>query len=848
MPSIKVELLGDSTSLERAFLRGAKASGQLKVGLGGVIKTAAAITGITVGIRALSNVLTSSVTAAGDFQLALQKTVGLSGVAQSAIAGLRSDVLKLAPAVGKGPQELADALFFITSSGIPAAKALDVLTVSAKASAAGLGETQVVADAVTSALNAYGPAVLNATQATDVLVATVREGKGEADQFAGVIGNVAALAAQLGVSFNEVGAALAAQTRLGTDAETSATQLQRVFTTLLKVTPASAKAFAAVGLNADKLRSDLGSKGLLNVLEQVKAAFPKDPKLLAKAFGDQRAIRGVLALVGKQADSVRGIFDRLGQSTGSLGKAFGAVSKTQAQQFAKLNASLDTFKITLGAALAPAILKVIGPLNKWLSVSKNQKKVQDDIRAAVKNVVQTVRDLKDALTPLVQTTADVVRKLGGLKEVLKGIAAVLVVSKIVNYSAAIAGIGVESEKAAAKAKALRTQLALLATIGVITIGVEILINRETIDKKVRGFLRGHHLGFLAGGGGFKLPATMDLEGLEALRQKLIDIGKAGDPQVEVLDKIIAKLRIIKAESIKEPGEGRLGGPGGKASAPRPIVPDPTVSIQKSKEVGKKAGEAARAAFERAMARLDIDFSRAQQTTSLQDDLRVLQQTEKVLLARIAIKKNDLDLQKQLVDLQGQELDLQKQIAANQRDATKAKQFKALGLTSTGEALTPGAGSLLHRAKSLREQIKGTILDTPKTRSELAKIVAFLKSHLKTAGKEVRQAILNMLNDISGAADQKKGPLTKTSSLNSKKILEGLGLSADQERQVKARLSNFNSAGVALANAQAPGTSGGQFVVHTTVNLDGQKVASNTTKHQQKSRRRNPQQKRGPHRR
>jgi len=249
-----------------------------------------------------------------------------------------------------------------------------------------------------------------------------------------------------------------------------------------------------------------------------------------------------------------------------------------------------------------------------------------------------------------------------------------------------------------------------------------------------------------------------------------------------------------------------------------------------------------------MSKLDISFAKAQQTKSLQDDLRVLQQTEKVLTARIAIKKNDLDLQKQLVDLQGQELDLQKQIAANQREAAKAKQFKALGLTSTGEALTPGAGSLLHRAKSLREQVKGTILDTPKTRSELTRIVNFLKSHLKTAGKEVRQAILNMLNDISSAADQKKGPLTKTSSLNSNKILAGLGLTPDQERQVRARLSNFNSAGVALAGAQVPGASGGEFVVHTTVNLDGQKVASNTTKHQQKSRRRNPQQKRGPHRR
>jgi hypothetical protein len=105
----------------------------------------------------------------------------------------------------------------------------------------------------------------------------------------------------------------------------------------------------------------------------------------------------------------------------------------------------------------------------------------------------------------------------------------------------------------------------------------------------------------------------------------------------------------------------------------------------------------------------------------------------------------------------------------------------------------------------------------------------------------------MLNDIQSALDSgdKKGPLTKTSSLNTFKVTAGLGLTPEQERALRSRLSGFNSAGLGLARGQQTGN----FVVesHTTINVDGAKVANVVTRQQQKNKRRNPRQKRGPHR-
>jgi hypothetical protein len=71
-----------------------------------------------------------------------------------------------------------------------------------------------------------------------------------------------------------------------------------------------------------------------------------------------------------------------------------------------------------------------------------------------------------------------------------------------------------------------------------------------------------------------------------------------------------------------------------------------------------------------------------------------------------------------------------------------------------------------------------------------------------------------------------------------------------ERELRARLSSFNSAGLALAGGGTRPT--GRFVVpptivesHVRVELDGEPVARSVTRSQQKQRRRNPKQKRGP---
>ena len=171
----------------------------------------------------------------GNLETQFAKIEGLVGIQASVIQKkFKPAVEELAGTMGIMPEKLAEALFFITSAGQRGQEAIDTLTISAKAQVAQLGEANVVADLLTSAINAYGSANLSAAQAADELAMGVRLGKLEAASLAPVIGTLLPLSSKLGVSFREVIGLMAAQSRTGTDAAIGATQLNSVFTDLIK--------------------------------------------------------------------------------------------------------------------------------------------------------------------------------------------------------------------------------------------------------------------------------------------------------------------------------------------------------------------------------------------------------------------------------------------------------------------------------------------------------------------------------------------------------------------------------------------------------------------------------------
>jgi len=305
---------------------------------------------------------TASVKMAADFEQSMSKIVGLVGVASKEVQGFTKDVKNLAGQTARSPLELADALFFVTSAGLRGQDALNVLEASAKASAAGLGETKIVADLVTSAVNAYGVANLNATQATDILVSAVREGKAEAVDLASSMGQVLPIASALQVSFDQVGAAVASMTRTGTNAATASIQLRQILASLLKPSNQAEEAMIGMGTSSAELRKQLREEGLISVLGFLAEQMKTNEQAMAEVFPNIRALSGALDIMGGNAEENVAIFQRMTDTAGTLESAFKTASETASFKFNKALAELKVAGIELGEQLLPIAIDLVNAM------------------------------------------------------------------------------------------------------------------------------------------------------------------------------------------------------------------------------------------------------------------------------------------------------------------------------------------------------------------------------------------------------------------------------------------------------------------------------------------------------
>lgn len=312
------------------------------------------------GLFAALGLFKTAITEATQFESRLTQIINLAGESRQQVEAWRGSILRLSQDTGRGANDLAQALYNVASNGQHGAAALAVVASSAKASAIGLGETATVARAVTAAVNAYAQSGLTAAQATDILVATVKEGGVEADRLAPSLGRVVGVAAQVGVSFEQVGAFIATFTRVGVDADEAVTALRGTLAALeLKGAGPAGKALATVGYSVRQLRDDIAKNGLAQALIDLVQRFHGNNDELEKVIPNIRALSGVLSVASSQAGSFREVADNIAGSVGHItDEAYALVQQDPGFVFEQMKASAGAAGIALAKDLLPVLVSV----------------------------------------------------------------------------------------------------------------------------------------------------------------------------------------------------------------------------------------------------------------------------------------------------------------------------------------------------------------------------------------------------------------------------------------------------------------------------------------------------------
>jgi TP901 family phage tail tape measure protein len=375
------------------------ASRQTVTGLNNVARAA------TASGKALSTYVTLPVLAVGaasvkmavDFNTAMTRVHALTGANAAQIDKWSKSIQTLAVQTGQGPKALADSLYYVASAGLATSQVMPVVRDSAKAAATGMGDAAVVADVLTSALNAYRGSGLTAKTATDNLVAAIKYGKGEPTDFATSLGRIIGPAAQLNVSFGQTTGAIAALTNQGLDASEAVTGLRQVFVEFLKPSANATKVLKSMGFTADELRLDLAKpNGLMKTLALLRvhmgglgidtkklgeitktsgtaaglAYISKNSKSLsdsiAGVFPNVRALNAFLLLTGKGAAKAGQTIRQVAHDNTALNKAFSTtVQQSASFRLHQLWATVQVDLISFGNVVLPILDKVAIKLTGW---------------------------------------------------------------------------------------------------------------------------------------------------------------------------------------------------------------------------------------------------------------------------------------------------------------------------------------------------------------------------------------------------------------------------------------------------------------------------------------------------
>lgn len=385
------------------------------VGSLGSLKGAALATGGVLAGAFAAKGLASATAAAAEFETEMTRLNTLVGIQRSQVQAWRDDILDLAPAVGKTPQELSRAMFAITSGGERGRQALDLLEQSAKASAIGLGDTTDIARTATAALQAFGDQGLTAEKAVDVMVATVREGNLEASDLAGAMGKATAIAATMGVSFEEVSAQIAGFTRLGVDARVAATGVRAVLASILRPSEQSRKAFDDLGISIDEMRRMIQEDGLSAALIELLEAADGNLDTIGNLIPNVRALAAALANADAQASELPGIVEEINTSLDTTDESFRTVEETAAQAFAELDATVESAKIQLGSEFLPVVTDVTNALVDLLTTDDIEH-FQERFERAMGRTAEAVLDADAAGDRLASTIRNFTGSLEGPQE------------------------------------------------------------------------------------------------------------------------------------------------------------------------------------------------------------------------------------------------------------------------------------------------------------------------------------------------------------------------------------------------------------------------------------------------
>jgi len=257
--------------------------------------------------------------------------------------------------------ELTNAAYDVYSSGAQnAAQANAVLEASVKGAVGGFSDVNTVADAATSVLSSYKLSFEDAGSIVDKFIATQNKGKITVGQYAQQIGKVAPIAAQAGISLDELNGFIATATASGVRVESSFTGFLQAVSATLKPSSQAAEKAKELGIQFDA--QALRTKGLKGILEELNKIGADTPDVLVELFGSVEAVGAIAPSAGAGLKTLSANIEASANAAGSAEAAFNTIATSFDSQMKAAFNEANLALVELGKGVATASVPLIETL------------------------------------------------------------------------------------------------------------------------------------------------------------------------------------------------------------------------------------------------------------------------------------------------------------------------------------------------------------------------------------------------------------------------------------------------------------------------------------------------------
>lgn len=326
--------------------------------MGGMAKAGMGLMAVQAGVNMVQQAFQQATGPFGNFQAQMTQLVTGAGESESALAGVQQGIEQMSVATGTSTDQLSAGMYLIESAGYHGASGLAVLQSAAEGAKVGGADLATVANAVTSALNAYGLQGKDSASITNQLIATVAAGKMKMQDLAGALAAVLPVASAAGISFAQVGGAIATMTAMGMTAQNASQNLANAIRSLQAPNAQAVTEMQAMGLNANQVSMQLGQKGLTGTLQEISQAIiahmgPAGTVLQSAFKASASAAAAAKAEIAAMPKSLQGVAQQF--LSGSLStkqwskdiSGLDPITQHMMQQFATTAKQTDSFNSLL---------------------------------------------------------------------------------------------------------------------------------------------------------------------------------------------------------------------------------------------------------------------------------------------------------------------------------------------------------------------------------------------------------------------------------------------------------------------------------------------------------------------